>query len=166
MTPEQMLAGPQEEVTGLAETVQRLSSENETLRTQSTAGAVRTVTMANDFARLNKPTAFSDAEDEYSDWDFALTCFVGTMDPEGEANLDRRSGKRDSTHAQQHLGTVDDKRTKKYGTRCTRPKWVRSVQKSRAMMREHRTRTEKTRNEFQFRRPSTSWRRTSKSLTC
>ena len=36
--------------------------------------------MANDVARLNKPTAFSGAEDEYSDWDFALTCFVGTMD--------------------------------------------------------------------------------------
>ena len=74
MTPEQMLAGLQKELKGLAETVQRLSSQNETLRTQSTAGAVRTLTM-----RLNKPTAFSGAEDEYSDWDFAL-CFVGTMD--------------------------------------------------------------------------------------
>ena len=41
------MAGLQKEVKGLAETVQRLSSENETLRTQSTAGAVRTVTMAN-----------------------------------------------------------------------------------------------------------------------
>ena len=67
MTPERMLAGLQEEVTGLAETVQRLSSENETLWTQSTAGAVRTVTMANEVARLNMPTAFSGAEDEYSD---------------------------------------------------------------------------------------------------
>ena len=36
--------------------------------------------MANEVARLNKPTAFSGAEDKYSDWDFALTCFVGTMD--------------------------------------------------------------------------------------
>ena len=59
MTPEQMLAGLQEEAKGLAETVQRLSSENETLRTQSTAGTVRTVTMANEVARLNKPTAFT-----------------------------------------------------------------------------------------------------------
>ena len=67
MTPERMLAGLQEEVTRLAETVQRLSSENETLWTQSTAGAVRTVTMANEVARLNMPTAFSGAEDEYSD---------------------------------------------------------------------------------------------------
>ena len=80
MTPEQMLAGLQDEVRGLSETVQRLASENETLRSQSTVGAVRTVTMANEVARLNKPTAFSDAEEEYSDWEFALTCFVGTMD--------------------------------------------------------------------------------------
>ena len=64
---------------GLAEAVQRLSSENETLRTQSTAGPIRTVTTANEIVRLNIPTAFSGAEDEYSDWDFALTCFVGTM---------------------------------------------------------------------------------------
>ena len=47
---------------------------------QSCSGAVRTMTTANDVARLNKPTAFSAAEDEFSDWDFALTCFVGTMD--------------------------------------------------------------------------------------
>ena len=67
MTPERMLAGLQEEVTRLAETVQRLSSENETLWTQSTAGAVKTVTMANEVARLNMPTAFSGAEVEYSD---------------------------------------------------------------------------------------------------
>ena len=32
--------------------------------------------MANEVARLNTPTS----EDEFSDWDFALTCFVGTMD--------------------------------------------------------------------------------------
>ena len=80
MTPEHMLAGLQAEVKGLAETVLRPSSENETLRTQSTAGAIRTVTVANEVARLNKPTAFSGAEDEYSDWDCVLTCFVGTMD--------------------------------------------------------------------------------------
>ena len=65
---------------GLSETVQPLASENETLRSQSTVGAVRTVTMANEVARLNKPTAFSGAEEEHSDWEFALTCFVGTMD--------------------------------------------------------------------------------------
>ena len=80
MTPEQVLAGLQDEVRGLSETVQRLASENETLRSQSTVGAVRTVTMANEVARLNKPTAFSGAEEEYSDWEFALTCFVETMD--------------------------------------------------------------------------------------
>ena len=39
------------------------SSENETLRSQSTVGAVRTVTMANEVARLNKPTAFSGTMD-------------------------------------------------------------------------------------------------------
>ena len=38
--------------------------------------------MANEVVRLNKPTAFSGAEEEYSDWEFALTCFVGTMDGE------------------------------------------------------------------------------------
>ena len=36
--------------------------------------------MANEVARLNKPTAFSGAQDGLSDWDFALTCFVATMD--------------------------------------------------------------------------------------
>ena len=80
MTPEQMLAGLQDEVKGLSETVHRLATENETLRSQSTVGAVRTVTMANEVARLNKPTPISGTEEEYSDWDFALTCFVGTMD--------------------------------------------------------------------------------------
>ena len=80
MTPEQMLAGLQDEVRGLSETVQRLASENETLRSQSTVGTVMTVSMANIVARLNKPTAFSGAEEEYSDWEFAPTCFVGTMD--------------------------------------------------------------------------------------
>ena len=80
MTPEQVLASLQDEVRGLSETVQRQPSENETLRSQSTVGAVRTVTMANEVARLNKPTAFSEAEEKYSDWEFALTCFVGTMD--------------------------------------------------------------------------------------
>ena len=54
MTPEQVLAGLQDEVRGLSETVQRLASENEALRSQSTVGAVRTVTMANEVARLNK----------------------------------------------------------------------------------------------------------------
>ena len=36
--------------------------------------------MAKEVARLNMPTAFSGAEEEYSDWEFALTCFVPTMD--------------------------------------------------------------------------------------
>ena len=67
MTPEQMLASLQDEVRGLSETVQRLTSENETPKSQSTVGAVRTVTMANEVAKLNKPTAFSGAEKEYSD---------------------------------------------------------------------------------------------------
>ena len=80
MTPEQVLAVLQDEVRGLSETVQLLASENETLRSQSMVGAVRTVTMANEVARLNKPTAFSGAEEENSDWEFPLTCFVGTMD--------------------------------------------------------------------------------------
>ena len=61
MTPEQMLASLQEEVKGVAETVQRLSSENETLNSPSSSGAVRTMTTANEVARLNKPTAFSGA---------------------------------------------------------------------------------------------------------
>ena len=80
MTPERVLAGLQDEVRGLSKKVQRPASENETLRSQSTVGAVRTVTMANEVARLNKPTAFSGAEEEYSNWEVALTCFVGTMD--------------------------------------------------------------------------------------
>ena len=80
MTPEQLLACLQEEVRRLSESVQQPSSENETLMSQSTIGAVRTVTMANEVARLHKPTAFSGTEEELSDWDFALTCFVGTMD--------------------------------------------------------------------------------------
>ena len=75
-----MLAGLQDEVRGLSETVRRLASKNVTLRSQSTVGAVMTVTMANEVAPLNKPTAFSGAEEEHSDWEFALTCFVGTMD--------------------------------------------------------------------------------------
>ena len=44
---------PQGEVRGLSETVQRLASEDGTLGSQSTVGAVRTVTMANQVARLN-----------------------------------------------------------------------------------------------------------------
>ena len=59
MTPEQMLAGLQDEERALSETVQRPASENGTPRSQSTVGAVRTVTMATEVARLNKPTAFS-----------------------------------------------------------------------------------------------------------
>ena len=50
MTPEQMLASLQEEVKGLAETVQRLSSENETIKSQSSSGAERTATIASEVA--------------------------------------------------------------------------------------------------------------------
>ena len=62
------------------DTVQRLSTDNETLKSQSGSGAVKTVAMANEVARLTKPTVFNGAKDEFSDWDFAFTCFVGTMD--------------------------------------------------------------------------------------
>ena len=55
-----------EEAKRLSETVQRLAS----------VGAVRTVTMTNEAARLNKPTVFSGAEEDHSDWEFAPTCFV------------------------------------------------------------------------------------------
>ena len=57
--------------------VQRLASENESLRSQSTVGAVRTVTMANEVARLNKPIAFSGAEDEYSDCELCADVLRG-----------------------------------------------------------------------------------------
>ena len=80
MTPEQLLANLQEEVKGLAETVQRLSAENMVLKSQTSSETVRSVTMANEIARLNKPSVFAGTEDEFGDWDFALTCFVGTMD--------------------------------------------------------------------------------------
>ena len=147
MTPEQMLAGLQEEVKGLAGTVQRLSSENETLRSQSTIGAVRTVTMANEVARLNKPTAFSGAEEEYSDWGFALTCFVGTMDGTlltelqavaADPRVKRRSWERECEDALQYPGTPDDKGTEKNGARETRAKRVRSVPRPRVETREQR----------------------------
>ena len=80
MTPEQLLASLQEEVKGLAETVQRLSAKNMVLKSQTSSETVRSVTMANEIARLNKPSVFAGTEDEFGDWDFALTCFVGTMD--------------------------------------------------------------------------------------
>ena len=134
MTPEQMLAGLQDEVGGLSETVQRLTSENETVWRQSTVGTVRTVKMANEVAKLNKPTAFSGAEEEHGDWEFALTCFVGTMDgtlltelravgskPKSEANLDGRSWEREGEDVLQYPGTADDEGTAKNGARGTRP---------------------------------------------
>ena len=123
MTPEQVLAGLQDEMRGLSEKVQRLASENETLRSQSTVGAVRTVTMAN--------------EEEYSDWEFVLTCFVGKMDGmmltelrAVAANLRVKrvptdeSGEREGENALQYSGTVDDEGTAKNGARGTRPKRV------------------------------------------
>ena len=81
--------------------------------------------MANEVARLNKPTVISGAEDDFSDWDFALTCFVGTMDgtllkelqaiasdPRVMRTPTDEARKRESTHALQYLGTADDKRTR------------------------------------------------------
>ena len=143
MTPEQMLAGLQQEVKRLAETVQRPQKKT-----------LRTVTMANEVARLNKPTGFIGDEDEYGDWDFALTCFVGTIDgtllkelqsnsigPKGEANPGRRSWERE-------LYNILALRTKgkKDGTRGTRPKEVRSVPKSRTEILGAETLTEKQRS--------------------
>ena len=145
MTPEQMLASRQEEAKGLAESVQRLSSENETLKSQSSSGAVKSVTMANEVARLNKSTALSGAEDEFSDSDFALTCFVGTMDAALLKELqavasdprvkriptDEAGGERAST-LYNILALPTTKTAKEDGTRGTRPRRVRSVPKSRA----------------------------------
>ena len=139
MLQEQMLAGLQEEVQGLAETVQRLSSENETLKTQSTSGAVRTVTMANEVAWLNQPAAFSGADvlRVYDGRHVVEGATSSGIWPKGEANLDRRSRKRESTHAQQYLGTADDT-SQENGARSTRPKRVRSVPKARSEIREQR----------------------------
>ena len=77
---------------------------------------LRTVTMANEVARLNKPTGFIGDEDEYGDWDFALTCFVGTMDgtllkqPQAVASDPRVKR---TPRALQHPGT-DDKRQERW----------------------------------------------------
>ena len=137
MTPEQMLAGLQDEVRGLSETVQQIASENETLRSQSTVGAVKTVTVANEVARLNMPTAFSGAEEEYSDWEFVLTCFVGTMDgtlltelravasnPRVKRIQTDEAGNERARTLCNILGTADDEGTAKNGARGTRPKRV------------------------------------------
>ena len=126
MTPEQLLASLQEEVKGLAETVQRLSAENMVLKSQTSSETVRSVTMANEIARLNKPSVFAGTEDEFGDWDFALTCFVGTMDgtlvqelqaissdPVMKRTPNGRRWERKSTNALQYPGTVDDKGSKK-----------------------------------------------------
>ena len=134
MTPEQMLAVLPDKVRGLSETVQRPAYENQTLRSQSTVGAVRTVTMANEVARLNKPTAFGGAEEEYSVWEFALACFVGTMDgtllTELRAVAANPRVKRVPTDeagneiARTLLGTADDEGTAKNDARGTRQKRV------------------------------------------
>ena len=123
MTPEQMVAGLQDEVRGLSETVHRLASENETLRSQSTVGAVRTVTMANEVAKLNKPTAFSSADvlrgnDGRHVVDRAAS---GGSKPKSEASPDRRSWERKSEDALQYPGTADDEGTAKNGVRDTGP---------------------------------------------
>ena len=97
-----------------------MKRSSETLKSQSTVGAVRIVTVANEVARRNKPTAFSGAEEDYSDWEFALTCFVGTMD--GTLLTELRtvaasprvkrvptdSWEREGENALQYPGTVDD----------------------------------------------------------
>ena len=159
MTPEQILAGLKEEVKRLAETVQQLSSEHETLRTQSTAGAVKTVTMANEVVWLNKPTAFSGAEDVLRGNDgrhAAEGPTSSSIGPKGEANPDRRSWERESAHALQYLCTAEDRRTKNDGSRSTRAKRVRSVPKSRVEIREQRRARRNNAldqgDEFQFRR--------------
>ena len=132
---------------GLAETVQRLSAENMVLKSQTSSEAVRSVTMANEVARLNKPSVFTETEDEFSDRDSALTCFVGTMDgtlvqelnhivgPWDEANPDRRRWERTSKDTLQYPGTVDDKGTKKDGARS--PK--KSSQSNAHVERAHQT---------------------------
>ena len=140
MTPEQLLASLQEVVRGLSETVQRLSSENETLRSQSTVGAVGTVTMANKVARLNKPTAFSGAEKKVhrlrlradllrgNDGRHATDgAASGGSRPKSEANPDRRGWERQCEDALQYPGTSDDAGTEKNDARCTRAQRVRSV---------------------------------------
>ena len=151
MTPEQLLASLQEEVKGLAETVQRLSAENMVLKSQTSSETVRSVTMANEIARLNKPSVFAGTEDEFGDWDFALTCFVGTMDGTLVQELQAISsdpvmkriptddaGKERARNALQYPGTVDDEGSKKDGARSTRAKRVRSVQMSCNEIREQR----------------------------
>ena len=59
----------------LTESVQRLSSE-----TRVRSGAIGWVGTATEGAPLNKPSAFSRTEEEFSDFHLSLTCFVGTMD--------------------------------------------------------------------------------------
>ena len=114
-----MLAGLQDEVRGLSETVQRLASENEMLRSQSTVGAVRTVTMANEVARLNKPTAFSGTMDG------TLLTELRTVaaNPRVKRVPTDEAGN-DSARTLCNLGTADDEGTAKNDARGTRPKRV------------------------------------------
>ena len=152
MTPEQLLARLQEEAKGLAETVLRLSVDNMVLKSKTSSETLRSVTMANEVARLNKLSVFTRTEDVFSDWDSGLTCFVGTMDgtlvqelqaissvPGTKRTPTDDAGKeRARTPYNKYPGTVDDKGTKKDGARSTRAKRVRSVQMSRVEIQEQR----------------------------
>ena len=106
--------------------------------------------MANEVARLNKPTAFSGAEEEYSDGICADVirgndgrhivdrAASGSSKPKSEASPDRRRWERKSEDALQYLGTADDEGTAKNGARGTRPKRVGSVPIPRVEIREQR----------------------------
>ena len=129
-----MLAGLQDEERALSETVQRLASENETPKSQSTVGAVRTVTMANEVARLHKPTAFSGAEEEYSDWEIALTCFelqAVAADPRVKRIPTDEAGNERARTLCGILALLTTKEPSKKVVRSARPKRVRSVPKPR-----------------------------------
>ena len=138
--------------------------------------------MANEVARLDKPTAISSAEDEYSDWDFALACFVGTMDgtllkelqavaadPRVKRTPTDEAGNVRPRTLHNILGNADDKGAKKDGTRSTRARRVRSAPKPRVEIREQRRTRKNTLliKVMDFNSDtSTSRSRSSKSLTC
>ena len=70
--------------------------------------------MANEVARLNKPTASSGPENEFSDLDFALTCFVGTMD----ATLLQHPGTADDQKPRKMAREVPNQNVLRYGSRA------------------------------------------------
>ena len=79
--------------------------------------------MANEVARLNKPTATGNfrGNDGRHVVDGAAS---GGSKPKSEANPDRRSWEREGEDALQYLGTADDEGTGKNGARGTTPKRV------------------------------------------